>query len=369
MANKIRFSEKENNSTISKDIAEKILMIGVYYKHHATGGIAAVVQYYNKYFDELRYVSTMRKGNKIGKFYDAVIAYFTVLFLLIFDKRIKILHIHTSADLSFYRKMLFVNLSKLFNKKIVIHIHASRFKDFYKKSKNKKCIIDTLNKADIVITLSKSWEKWFQSIGIPDEKIVVLNNIVDYPTEQNILKEEKVKLLFLGEIGERKGVFDVLQVLAENKSFYKNKIIFRIGGNKLEDELNAFIHDNGLSDFVKFEGWVSGDKKIELLNWADVFILPSFNEGLPIAVLEAMSYGCAIISTPVGGILEVLHDYKNGIVVTPGIHEEIHHAISYVINNPVKIHSFGVKSKEIVASFYPSSVLVNLKEIYNNLIN
>jgi glycosyltransferase involved in cell wall biosynthesis len=333
--------------------------------------MAAIVQYYAKYIENLRYSSSWRLTGKVGKLWYAIQAYFSVLFLLVFDRRVNILHIHTAADMSFFRKMRFVNLGKCFKKKVILHCHASRFKDFYQECNNnirKKYIIKNFNKVDVLIVLSPSWKVWFESIGVPAEKIVVLNNITDYPNEKIMAREEKMHLLFLGLIGKRKGVFDILKALAENREFYKEKIIFKIGGNCLEEKLNAFITENDLSGFVKFEGWVSGDKKVELLNWADVFILPSFNEGLPIAVLEAMSYGCAIISTPVGGILEALHDYENGIVVHPGNHEEIHNAITYMVNNRDKVETFGAKSREIVVPYYPSSVLSHLKTIYNTLL-
>ena len=78
----------------------------------------------------------------------------------------------------------------------------------------------------------------------------------------------------------------------------------KIGGNKNEEKLKKQIKDFNIQEIVTFEGWVSGNKKLELLNWADVFILPSFNEGLPISILEAMSYGMPIISTPVEASLK-----------------------------------------------------------------
>jgi glycosyltransferase involved in cell wall biosynthesis len=356
-----------NNYMISKELSKKVLMIGVYYKHHAPGGMAAIIQYYAKYIENLRYFSSWRLIGKVGKLWYAIWSYFSILFFLVFDRRVKILHIHTAADISFFRKVKFVNLGKCFKKKAILHVHASRFKDFYVESNRKDYIIKSLNKVDLLIVLSASWKIWFESIGVSAEKIVILNNIVDYPRKKEMAKGEKMRLLFLGEIGPRKGVFDILKVLAENRDFYRDKIIFKIGGNLLEEKLKKIITDNDLSCFVQFEGWVNSDKKVELLNWADVFILPSFNEGLPVAVLEAISYGCAIISTPVGGILEALHDYENGIVVQPGNHEEINNAIAYMVSNRNKVEVFGAKSKEIVVPFFPSSVITHLKDIYNSL--
>jgi glycosyltransferase involved in cell wall biosynthesis len=343
-------------------------MIGVYYKNNAPGGMAAVIQGYKRYFEILRYIPSYKLTNIVGKFWYAISAYSSVFFLLLFDRRIKILHIHTAQDNSFYRKMYFVKLAALFHKKIMIHVHGQRFKDFYEENAKKENIITNLNMADILVVLSKSWKQWFESIGISSEKIIILDNIIPYPVIKKVSAEKKLKLLFLGEIGIRKGVFDVLQVIANNNEFYKNKLIFKIGGNKEEEKLRNFIENNNLAEIVHFEGWVSADNKTHLLNWADVLILPSFNEGLPIAILEAMSYGCAIISTLVGGISEILHDYENGIVVHPGNLDEIHSAILYMIDNPEKISVFGMRSKEISHSFFPDSVIPKLKEIYMGLL-
>ena len=132
--------------------------------------------------------------------------------------------------------------------------------------------------------------------------------------------------------------------------------------------MEDLIKSNEIENIVKFEGWVSGDKKIDLLNWCDVYILPSFNEGLPISILEAMSYSHPIISTPVGGILEVLHDGENGIVVNPGNVNEIYNSLLFFVNNRNLIKLQGETSEKLVQPFFPESVFMKLKSIYESLI-
>ena len=355
---------------IPKSVNRQVLMAGNYYKHHHPGGISAVVQYYSEYMDGLQYYPTWKSGNILTRIWWFCTSYLRMAFRMMFDKRIKILHLHFAADGSFWRKEKLLRLGKFFRKRVIMHCHASRFKDFYSEASESKkhWIMQTLRKADLLIVLSESWKQWFISIGLNENRITVLHNITDHPVLRPKIKEQdhKIHFLFLGEIGERKGVFDILRGLSKYKSSMENKIELRIGGNKNEKLLLDIINKNGLNDIVKFEGWIEGDKKINLLNWADVFILPSHNEGLPISILEAMSYGMPIISTPVGGIPEVVTE--NGVLVTPGDEDEICYAMKKYIDNPDLLRSEGCISQKVIQTYLPEYVMNHLRNIYEKII-
>ena len=346
-------------------------MAGNYYKNHHPGGISAVVQYWSEYIDGLQYYPTWKLGSVALRMWWFITSYLRIALRLTVDKEIKIVHLHFAADGSFWRKEKLLKLSKLFGKKVIMHCHSSRFKDFYNEAsvKRQKQIVSTLRKADMMIVLSESWKRWFASVGVEESRMTVLHNITDYPVLRPEMKTKdgKIHFLFLGEIGERKGVFDILRGLSKFKDDFSGKIELRIGGNRNEQQLLAAIRKNGLGDIVKFEGWVSGDKKINLLNWADVFILPSHNEGLPISILEAMSYGMPIISTPVGGIPEVVKG--NGVLVTPGNEIEIALSMRHYLDNPVLIEQEGRESLNIVETYLPQYVMERLKHLYESLLN
>ncbi|MBR6732040.1 MAG: glycosyltransferase family 4 protein [Bacteroidales bacterium] len=355
---------------IGKDISQRILMTGDYYLNSHPGGISAVVNYWSSHFDGLQYYPIYKSGGRLTKGWWFVTSYIRLAFRMLTDRRVRIVHQHTAADGSFHRNSQIVRLCKFFGKKVIMHIHASRFKDFYNEAsqKGREDILRTLGNTDMLIVLSESWKEWFASIGIEPEKMTVLHNITPAPTHIPEAKTEdgKVHFLFMGEIGPRKGVFDILKGLAAHKDEAGGKMELRIGGNRNEQQLLDTIRENGLEDMVRFEGWVSGDKKLNLLNWADVYILPSFNEGLPISILEAMSYGCPIISTPVGGIPEVVDD--NGVLVTPGNHEEIWKAMERYILDRNLIASEGKVSLENVRTYLPDHVMNHLKEIYLQML-
>lgn len=353
---------------INKELSQKILTIGISRKTY--GGMAAVLVSYEKYFEKFNMIPTWRLGNKIVKIWYAFQSVIRcLLLLLLFDRRIKIVHIHGAAFASLYRKALFIKIAKRFNKKVILHQHAADFQEFFSQSNDKKRIIDIINSCDKLIVLSQSWKNYFLSIGVLEQKIVILNNIVtppDYVSDQQI--NDKLHLLFLGEINNRKGVYDLLNVLKKNEEVFKDKIFLRIGGNLVDGNINAVIAENGLSSFVKYEGWVAGSKKAECLEWANVYILPSYNEGLPIAILEAMSYSRPVISTNVGGIPEILHTHENGFLIEPGNLEQIKKAILFFIENPEKITEYGQNAYKSVVQFFPESVFYQLKKIYQNLI-
>src|SRR5690606_2022961 len=141
-----------------------------------------------------------------------------------------------------------------------------------------------------VICLSKYWFQYLNS-NFEISNLFIINNPVDPPQHnENIYRDNpgKTKLLFLGLISKNKGIFDLIDVLATNKESFQNRLCLSIGGNGETDKLRKEINDKKLGEMVEYLGWVTQDKKNNCLQQTDVYILPSYNEGLPISILEAM---------------------------------------------------------------------------------
>lgn len=353
---------------IKKDLAAKVLFLGVSLK--TKGGMTAVLVSYKKYIDGMRFIPTWKLGNKVVKALYAVQALVRTWWLCRFDPDINIVHIHGAANASFYRCRMFIKIAKKFGKKVILHEHAADFVEFFNTAEDKKDIVDTINDCDCLIVLSNSWKDYFASIGVKESKIHVLNNIVSPPeAENNTHDDGKLHLMYMGEISNRKGAFDLLKAISNNKIYFKDKLLLRMGGNEVDGNIKSYIKEHNLEDFVSYEGWISGQKKIDCLTWEDVYILPSYNEGLPIAILEAMSYSHPVISTPVGGIPEVVENGVNGILVQPGNTQEIADAIKRYIEQPEIVTIDGRKSYEHVKAFFPEAVFNELEKIYNKLLN
>src|SRR5690606_23550060 len=110
-----------------------------------------------------------------------------------------------------------------------------------------------------------------------------------------------------------------------------------------------------------------GKEKIDLLKHCDVFILPSYSEGVPISILEAMSYGLAIISTNVGGIPSVVINNKNGILIEPGNKVMMVEAINSLLESPQNINFYSSNSSLFIKEYYPKAVKNRLIQIYDNI--
>lgn len=354
---------------VPRETSAKVLTIGNQYKNHR-GGIGGVIETYSDYFEEFNFVPTY-KPQKV-KF--LIVPYYVLgclkMAITLFTKPgIRIVHIHGAARGSIFRKAgVFVLAKHIFRRRVIYHSHGSELKLFYETSgkRTKKLMKFFFEGVDEIVCLSRQWEIFFQS-NFNVKKVTVLENIVVRNESQRVNRiqdGEAIVFLFLGAIGKRKGIFDLLEVLAENKQTLSGKIRLIIGGNGEVKKLTDYISEHSLQDLVQFEGWVNGEKKRELLLQSNVYILPSYNEGLPLSILEAMSYRLAVISTPIGGTPEVVKNEKNGFLVEPGNKAGILKSLERFVQSPELVKSFGEYSAELVVPYYAENVIPKLTEIY-----
>lgn len=347
----------------------KVLYVGPY-STNAKGGVSSVIENYLRHFQNLAVFSTQPFSyNSLNHF---IFPLLVIRFVFELHKgQYQIVHIHGASYGSFFRKSVLICVAKWFSSaKIVYHIHGGEFKLFYERSGSwlKLLIIKTLRRTDYVVCLSVIWENFFKDV-FKLKKVGIVNNIVPYPENEfkkSIMEKsnKKVHFLFLGRISEKKGVFDLLNVIKQHRSYLSERIELVVGGNGEVQKLKKFIANNQLEDIVKYAGWVKGADKAKLLSESHVFILPSYHEGLPVSILEAMSYGLAVVSTPVGGIPEIVGN--NGLLIEPGNLSELFDAIDYCINNDLSFMSEN--SSNGVGGFYPQSVYCQLTEIYREVI-
>ena len=268
---------------------------------------------------QFSYLATHITGNPIKKTLFFMNAY-KKLKKLIKKNTFDVIHIHMSYKGSFYRKYYVTKLCKKNNKKVIIHLHGSEFKDFYNSGneKRKKQIRELFTIADASIVLGEDWKKFISGIA-PKANVIVINNAVALPNIQTRAISDNRTFLFLGALIQRKGVVDLLEAVKQMKNRdVSNFHVLIAGSGAEENQLKEYAEQNGLQSYVDFLGWITKEQKPSLLEKADVLVLPSYNEGLPIAILEAMSYALPIISTDVGSIAEAVQEDVNGFLIAPG---------------------------------------------------
>lgn len=266
---------------------------------------------------------------------------FLLLYVLL-KERPQLVHIPTSSYWGFWRRISYLMLLKFFERKIFLHIQGGKFDDFYERSNPflKRLIRFSLNICDGVAVLSMRWYSFFSKI-VGKHKLVIIGNGVpsaNYRCQANsdgdfALPKEAFIILFFGGLLKGKGVYDLLKAIPICLEEDKSLLFVFAGGGKEQRRMHAICVEENIQNNVLFLGNVSERRKIQLYIASDVFILPTYAEGLPLTILEAMAAGLPIISTPVGGIPEIIEEDVNGFLVDPGDYQAMAKKILFLRSN------------------------------------
>lgn len=240
------------------------------------------------------------------------------------------LYFHTSRGYAFFKDLIAIKIAHCLvrNKpKTILHIH---FADYDKimppNDVIRKHIINTMNRyLDEVVFLSRATEKEFIDNGLIVKTKVLYNyGNLEYNETPHKDKTEALNLLFVGSIDKRKGLDDLVSVL-QNAPL--NAVLHICGGGNQEAVDKVKDLEREMPDRIVFHGFVSGQTKQTLFNEADILVLPSYGEGLPIVIMEALQTRCAIVSTNVGAIPEIVTQ-DNGILIDPGDQNALYTALN-----------------------------------------
>ncbi len=234
----------------------------------------------------------------------------------------------------------YILLSKFLNKELIIHIHGDfLWQEYNKLSGYKKKLLKYLiSKFDKGIVLSKSLRRNLEPF-IPEDKIFELPNFVeDYLFDMDIEKKLKenfneLRIIYLSNLMKEKGIldlFEALLILKEKNIPFKVKIAGNVDSS-LQDEIFGYLEK--LKENVEYLGVVLGNQKKEILKWGNVFVLPSYNEGQPISILEAYATGNIVLTTNQGGIPDIFKENINGFHIEKQNPESIANKLCILSSN------------------------------------
>lgn len=350
----------------------KVLMVGV--DKSTKGGMWTVVRNYlnDKEFcknTNLKYIPTSITGSIAKRLLFNLIAIIRIFFYTVFNSY-DILHVHMSEKGSVYRKGIIINIAKLRKAKIIIHMHGAELEKWYITLSQKQQIKvkHIINKADKILILGNYWKEFIGSLISDNSKIEVLYNAVKVANKNNynLLSNN---LLFLGVVGKRKGIYDLIEAMKIIKQNKLCKCKLLIYGPDNTTGINDIINENAMNDYIEYKGWLDNKDKIKVLSNTGINILPSYNEGLPMTILETMAHGIPNISTNIAAIPEVLNN-ENGIIIEPGIPEILANKIAELINDNKARKEKSEKSYKLIKKVFSiEQHIKKVETIYKELID
>jgi glycosyltransferase involved in cell wall biosynthesis len=177
------------------------------------------------------------------------------------------------------------------------------------------------------------------------------------------------QLIFVGWLEREKGIFELLEACARLSDKYEFRLVVA-GKGHAEKSARKFVRDAGLSDHVEFVGWVSREALQTLLTASDIFVLPSWAEGLPNAMIEAMAAGLAVIVSEVGNIPDVVIDGREALVIPPQSSEAVEEAIRRLLDEPALLSSIATRGHELAKHRYAvESAVEKLSQVLDSVIS
>ncbi|MBF2067349.1 MAG: glycosyltransferase family 4 protein [Calothrix sp. C42_A2020_038] len=347
----------------------KILMLGESLERQ--GGIVSVEKLILQEAlsnTSIKLIPTLPKGSAIKKLLVFSSAVVQLVGSLLANKA-DVIHIHISEGGSAYRHMITALITLIFQKPVIMHAHSCNFHEFYPKlpSLIQVWMSWIFSKSTRFIVLSESWKKFYvDNLKLKVEQVTVLPNPVRLPSQvperQN---SSTVSFVFLGRIGQRKGAFDLISAFAKLSEKHKQRASLTLAGDGEGEKARDLVKSLELTSSINILDWVNQTQRDELLNQANVFVLPSYNEGLPMALIEAMSWSLPVITTPVGGIPELVINYDNGLLVNPGDIQQLSDAIESLIKDEQLRLMLGQRARASVAHLDIVNYMNSLTKIYS----
>lgn len=227
-------------------------------------------------------------------------------------------------------------------------------------------------KSDHILVLAKPFKRWLCTIGFDESKIHLYTTMFDAEVIKDVQPSgdnENINLLFLSRFVKEKGIYELLDAFSRLSRKYGNLYLNFAGTGDEEENMHAWVRDNGLTDKVRFWGYVRDEDKAKVFGLADIFVFPTYyGEGCPVSLLEAMASGLGILTTPVGGIPDIIISSENGVLISEEVtSDDVYHGLEMLVSDPTYLNAMKVHNTKDAWNRFEASVVTRLIENYYNV--
>jgi glycosyltransferase involved in cell wall biosynthesis len=348
------------------------------------GGISRVIELISTHLPDkicVRHIATFNRytgdkganpsdrGSRIGQGMIYLLSLVQTMSLAL--GRRTVFHVHFAGRGSLLRKGMICVLLRFFRCQYAVHSHVADTNLFsaWLPRKGRQLLLWGLSGAGRVIVLTQFWHDYYSSLlRLPPDRLLLLPNPADLPkTIPDRSKRKRLGVLFLGRIGVRKGAFDLVRAFAGLPEDLRSFCHLTVAGDGDTEQVRALATELGCLDRVSIPGWVGKAEVERLLVESDVLVLPSYAEGMAMALVEAMSWGLPVVTTSVGGAAEFLEQGSNCLLVVPGDVCGITTAISELARDSDYRLQLGNAARHTISRFSIDTYVCTLTGVYEEL--
>lgn len=280
-----------------------------------------------------------------------------------------IVHVHTASYGSFQRKSLVISVAHRLRRPLIVHVHGAEFAAYVTKGSvgRRARVSRAVERAHTVIVLNQTVERVLRDLA-PSADVRILENPATLVCG-SATNPGSTQVLFLGRLGQRKGVDLLLQAIRTLQADGLDADFVLAGDGEVERTRLAAARLPQPSR-VYIPGWVDTQRVHQLLHESSVFCLPSRNEGLPMALLQAMGHGLACVVTPVGGMGRLVDDGETGRIVPADDARALAIALGELLRDRDLRASLGARAFSLIQDKYtPETVMRHLDAIYRDILD
>ncbi len=287
--------------------------------------------------------------------------------------KLGLIHANLSVRGSSVRKCIIGVFAAMTGVKLVVHLHSGRFFEFYRglPFPARLALRLLFASAAHVIVLGRVWEEQVVTVlGVPRTKITLLYSGVRMPVRLAAREaaDGVCHIVMLGRLGPPKGVPELLEALADDRLRGRRWRATLAGDGDIEGALSSAAR-LGIGERVQCPGWLDAEAVSVLLQGADILVLPSHSENLPVSVIEALAHRVAVVTTPVGATPELVTDGVSAILIPPRDPGALSAALIRLIDDPHERARIAENGHEVFTSRLDVAVMApRLASLYARLL-